>query len=152
MPQNPPNCSTLPQSAAEESCEKQILKPPGTRYSTNDFGISCRAESTRPCFSARARYFLVIGESVALSVSKMPIMSRQRIFLLFPTCKYINYSFLWYVPLLTSTVFFVRTSSPSHEVIITCRSVISPSKNARLPASSSDNTSSKRNTGYSISQ
>ena len=86
----------LPHKELAESCEKHTLHPLSVRYSTKDFGTSCLAESRIPFFSARERYCFVMGESVALSVSNMPIMSRVRIFLLFPTCKNIVFSLSLY--------------------------------------------------------
>ena len=78
-----------PKSADEESCEKQIAYPPFFRYRTKDFGISSEEDSTSPRRCAPDRYFLVTIETVEVSASKMPMMSRSLMFLLLPTCKYI---------------------------------------------------------------
>ena len=90
-PKKPKKAKKQKKSDAAESVEKHTFVSSPTRYRMKDFGISSPADSTSPRFCAVLRYFFVISdESVALSISKMPIISLIRMFLLLPTCKYIS--------------------------------------------------------------
>ena len=55
--------------------------------SINDFGTSSKSASVIPFFSLPLRNFFVSCDTVAVSISKMPIMFFKRRFLLFPACK-----------------------------------------------------------------
>ena len=76
--------STLPMRACVEIWEKYTFP---SFVSINDFGTSSKSASVIPFFSLPLRNFFVSCDTVAVSISKMPIMFFRRRFLLFPACK-----------------------------------------------------------------
>ena len=77
----PSKCPTRPQRDADDSCEKHILYIPSRPlYKTKDFGISSDANSTARRLSATDKYFFVTAETVAVSASNIPTISRVRMF------------------------------------------------------------------------